>query len=133
MSVQCNGFGIPVSVDKEEAEKIFQAFDLMTDLTAKGANNDWSVEGADEFEETYWQEAWGDVMKDSRAVNETLQSMIFDENTWNLDYYRMIPGYNATNYTSDIINLKKTAKEKIEEMRPANEAAVNAANVLIGN
>ncbi|MBQ9387801.1 MAG: extracellular solute-binding protein [Lachnospiraceae bacterium] len=132
MSVQCNGFGIPINVEKEEAEKIFQAFDLMTDLTTKGSNNDWTIEGADEFKETYWQEAWGDVMKDSRAVEETLYSMVFDESTWNLDYYRMIPGYNATNYTSDIINLKKTAKEKVEEMRPANVAAVNSANVLVG-
>ena len=48
------------------------------------------------------------------------------------DYVRMVTGYNYSNFTSEIINQKMTPKEKIESMLPANQAAINAANALLG-
>ncbi len=84
-----------------------------------GAHNDWSVEGADEYEDTFWMDAVGNNVRDARAVDETLYSMMFSADMVIMDYVRMIPGFNYTNFASDILNLKKTPMEKIEEMRPA--------------
>ncbi len=132
MCAQSYGYGIPKTFTKDEAEKIFQIFDLVTDITVDGANNDWTVEGADEYEDTFWLDAVGNNVRDARAVDETLYEMLFSNEKVTLDYVRMIPGFNYTNFASDIINLKKTPMEKIEEMRPGNLAALNSSNNLLG-
>lgn len=132
MCAQSYGYAIPKTIEKEEAEQIFQIFDLITDLTADGLNNDWTVEGADEFEDTYWIDQVGNSVRDTRAVDETLYNMIFNEDQLVTDYVRMVSGYNYGNFTSDIVNLKKTPKEKIDEMRPANQAAIDSCNALLG-
>ena len=132
MCAQSYGYAIPKTLSKDEAEKVFQIFDKLTDLTVDGAHNDWSVEGADEYEDTFWMDAVGNNVRDARAVDETLYSMMFSTDMVTMDYVRMIPGFNYTNFASDILNLKKTPMEKIEEMRPANQAALNSANGLLG-
>lgn len=132
MNAQSYGYGIPKVFNKEEAEKIFQMFDLITDITYDGGHNDWTVEGADEYEDTYWTEEFGNSVRDARTMDETLYEMMFNEEKVTMDYVRMVPGFNYTNFTSDIVNLKKTPMEKIEEMRPGNQAALNSTNNLLG-
>lgn len=131
MNCQVNGYGIPKSLSKDEAEKVFQIFDKMTDLTTEGYNNDWTIEGADEFEETYWVDTVGNAVRDSRAVDETLQNMLFNNDMVMFDYVRMIPGYNYA-FTSEIVNLRMTPQEAIESFRPGNQAAINTINNLLG-
>ncbi len=132
MCAQSYGYGIPKNFTKEEAEMIFQAFDKLTDITVDGASNDWTVDGAEEYQDTFWMEVIGNSVQDSRAVEETLYDMMFNSDKVMLDAVRMVPGFNYTNFASDLINLRKTPMEKIEEMRPANVAAINGANALLG-
>ena len=131
MCVQSNGYGIPKSLSKDEAEKVFQIFDLYTDLYIEGINNDWTIEGADEYEETYWIDTVANSVRDTRSVDETLQSMLFNNDRVLFDYVRMIPGYNYA-FTSEIVNLRKTPQEAIESFRPGNQAAINTINNLLG-
>lgn len=131
MNAQSYGFGIPKTYSKEEAEKIFQMFDLITDLTVNGVDNDWTVEGADEYQDTFWMDHIGNTVNDGRAVTETLYNMMFsDKGT--LDYVRMIPGYNYTHLPTDILTLTTSAAEKIQQMRPMFQAAIDSANRLLG-
>ena len=129
---QSYGYAIPKTFSKEEAEKIFQIFDIITDMTVDGQANDWSIPGADEYEDIYWSEDVANSVRDIRAVDETLYNMMFNTDQLTTDYVRMVTGYNYSNFTSEIINQKMTPKEKIESMRPANQAAINAANALLG-
>ena len=129
---QSYGYAIPKTFTKEEAEKIFQAYDIISDLTVDGKANDWTIDGADEYEDIFWSEDVANSVRDTRAVDETLFNMMFNEDQLTTDYVRMVTGYNYANFTSEIINQKKTPIEKIEAMLPANQAAINAANALLG-
>lgn len=129
---QSYGYAIPKTFSKEEAEKIFQIYDIISDLTVNGQANDWSIAGADEYEDIYWAEDVANSVRDARAVDETLYNMMFNTDQLTTDYVRMVTGYNYANFTSEIINLKTTPQEKIESMLPANQAAINAANALLG-
>lgn len=132
MCVQSYGFAIPKVFNKDEAEKIFQIYDIISDLTVDGRANDWTIPGASEYEDIYWSEDVANSVRDTRAVDESLYQQMFNMDQVTTDYVRMVPGYNYGNFTSEIVNLKKTPKEKIEAMLPANQAAIDACNSLLG-
>ena len=132
MAAQAYGAGISTNYTKEEAELIFQMFDVYTDIVSNGSGNDWTIEGADEFEDIFWSETYYDGVRDTNSVDETLAMMLFDESTWITDYVRMIPNYNYTSITSDIVNAKMTAAEKIESFMPENRACIDQINKQLG-
>ncbi len=116
---------IPACLDKETANKVAAAYDAWTDTYV-------NIEGAEMLNASFRDIYYGNF-RDSRAVNETVTSMVTDPECQFYDSYYLIPNYNVGDYFWEVSRLEVTPAEKIEELRPINQAAIDAANVLFGN
>ncbi len=72
------------------------------------------------------------TFRDLESVDETISIMLTDEACQIYDSYQLIPNYEYYGYLVQVAARTATAAEKIEELRPLNQAAIDAANVLFG-
>lgn len=90
-----------------------------------------NVEGAEmmnvTFRDTYYTQ-----FRDARAVDETITSMLTEPECAVYDSYYLIPNYNYGDYLWDVAARRATPAEKIEALRPVNQATIDAANALFG-
>ena len=115
---------IPACIGQENAEKAAVIINTWYD-TRK------NIPGAAEMNITFRDDYYSNYA-DSRAVDETITSMITDAECQIYDSYPLIPGYEYYGYLVEVANQSATAAQKIEALRPVNQAAIDAANALFG-
>lgn len=115
---------IPACIGQENAEKAAVIINTWYD-TRK------NIPGAAEMNITFRDDYYSNYA-DSRAVDETITSMITDAACQIYDSYPLIPGYEYYGYLVEVANQSATAAQKIEALRPVNQAAIDAANALFG-
>ena len=72
------------------------------------------------------------TFRDIDAVDKTISMMLTDDQYQVYDSYQLIPNYEYYGYLVSVAARNATAAEKIEELRPLNQAAIDAANTLFG-
>ncbi len=116
---------IPACLSEEDAEKTAAVISQWFEPARK-------IEGADAmnvtFRDTYYKQ-----FRDARAVDETVTSMVTDPKCAVYDSYYLIPNYDYGSYLWEVAARTATPAEKIEALRPMNQAAIDAANALFGN
>lgn len=116
---------IPSCLDEETANNVALIINTRFD-------NNKNIEGAREMGVTF-RDDYYNIFSDSRAVDETVTSMVTDPACQVYDSYYLIPNYEYYGYTVAVAAQTATAAEKIEELRPTNQAAIEAANAMFGN
>ena len=116
---------IPACLPEEDAEKAAAVVSQWFEPARK-------IEGAEAmnvtFRDTYYKQ-----FRDARSVDETITSMLTDPDCAVYDSYYLIPNYDYGSYLWEVAARTATPAEKIEAMRPVNQAAIDAANALFGN
>lgn len=115
---------IPACIGEENAQKAATIINTWYD-TRK------NIPGAVEMNITFRDDYYG-TFPDSRSVDETITSMVTDPECQIYDSYPLIPGYEYYGYLVEVAAQSATAAQKIEALRPVNQAAIDAANALFG-
>ncbi len=115
---------IPSCLSKEDAEKTAAVISEWFEPARK-------VEGADAMNVTF-RDTYYKIFRDARAVDETVTSMLTESECAVYDSYYLIPNYDYGTYLWEVAARTATPAEKIEAMRPVNQAALDAANALFG-
>lgn len=115
---------IPACIGEEAAQKAALIIDTWYDTRA-------NIEEAEIMNITFRDDYYGSF-PDSRAVDETITSMVTDPDCQIYDSYSLIPGYEYYDYLVAVAAQTATAAEKINALRPVNQAAIDLANSLFG-
>ncbi len=116
---------IPACLDEETAQKVAVVIDAWYDEY-------YAIEEAAAMGITF-RDGYYTQFDDSRAVDETITSMVTDPACQVYDSYHLIPNYDYYGVLVNVANRSATPAEQIEYIRPINQAAIDAANALFGN
>lgn len=115
---------IPACIGEEDAEKVGE---IITEWFDTVSNIDGAQAMNITFRDTYYRR-----FRDAESVDETITMMLTDEACQVYDNYYLVPNYNYIDYLVEVAALSATPAEKIETLRPVNQAAIDAANALFG-
>jgi ABC-type glycerol-3-phosphate transport system substrate-binding protein len=115
---------IPACLSKEDAEKTAAVISNWFEPSRK-------VEGADAMNVTF-RDTYYSTFRDAQSVDDTVTAMVTDPDCAVYDSYYLIPNYDYGSYLWEVAAQTATPAEKIEALRPVNQAAIDAANALFG-
>lgn len=114
---------IPSCLDKETANKVATIINAWYDTKTLPEYEQMGVSFKDEY---YW------MYRDSKAVDETIYNILTKEGWLVSDSYYLVPNYDYWDYVVTPCKLTRTPAELIEMLRPVNQAAIDAANKMLG-
>ncbi len=116
---------IPACLDEETAQNVAV-------IINEWYNERYAIEEAQVMGITF-RDNYYSRFDDSRAVDETVTSMITDPDCQVYDSYYLVPNFDYYGVIVSVANRSATPAEQIEYIRPTNQAAIDAANALFGN